>query len=96
MTSAAKRDEQKQMDQDPADLNTETDKAQNQKHYRSGPEHTSLLSRYSLQTFSFPKACGLCNVAQVEHTYGRGLYLAGAILACRLDLERKHRGGISS
>jgi hypothetical protein len=53
MTSAAKRDEKKQMDQDPTGLDTGPDKPQNQKHHKSGPEHLSLLSRYSLQTFSF-------------------------------------------
>jgi hypothetical protein len=70
MIEAAKRDGKKQMDQEPTDLDTEPYKTQNQKHHRSGPEHVSLLSRYSLQSFSFPKACGLCNVAQAGHTVG--------------------------
>ena len=72
MTSATKRGDKKQIDQDPTDLNTEPYKRKNQKHYRSGPEHLSLLSRYSLQSFSFAKACGLCTVAQLGHTFGVG------------------------
>ena len=73
MTSATKRDDKKQTDHNPTDLNAEPYKTQNQKHHRSRPEHVSLLSRYSLQTFSFTKVCGLCNVAQLGHTFRSGL-----------------------